>query len=104
MGRISTFKILKSAFNALTGLLQEYTSIGTQKECRIAVEKQKSKKCKLSGYEDANGNTVYDTYECPNCGKMYEIEVEEYEYCPNCGQHMEIDLSLKNDRRDIKRR
>lgn len=64
-------------------------------ECGEAVEKQKAKKCYLSGDGDADGHLVYDTYECPNCGKEYEVEYEEYEYCPNCGQHMKLDWSVE---------
>lgn len=67
---------------------EAYKSIGTLEECREAVEKQKAKACDVSGDGYADGHLVYDTYECPNCGKEYEIEYEEYEYCPNCGQHM----------------
>lgn len=36
------------------------------------------------GYSD--GELVYDMYDCPNCGKHYELYYEKYDYCPNCGQ------------------
>lgn len=72
--------------------LKIYREIGTVEECRMAVEKQIAKKCCVSGDGYADGHLVYDTYECPSCGKEYEIDYEEYQYCPNCGQHMEIDL------------
>ena len=26
---------------------------------------------------------------CPNCGKDYEVEYDEYEYCPECGQKID---------------
>ena len=72
--------------------LKKYEAIGIIEECRTAVEKQKAKICNLSGDGYADGHLVYDTYECPNCGKDYEIDYEidyeEYEYCPNCGQHI----------------
>lgn len=68
--------------------LQQYRSLGTLEECRAATEKQKAKPCDVFGDGYADGHPVYDTYECPNCGKKYEIEYDEYEYCPNCGQHM----------------
>lgn len=35
------------------------------------------------GYSD--GKLVYDMYDCPNCGRSYEID-DKYDYCPNCGQ------------------
>lgn len=68
--------------------IKHYRAIGTVEECRAAVEKQKAKICNLSGDGYADGHLVYDTYECPNCGKDYEIDYEEYEYCPNCGRHI----------------
>lgn len=86
------YKQLKYAINALTNLLGEYQKIGTPDECRAAVEKQKAKKCNVSGDGYADGHLVYDTYECPHCGKEYEIDYEEYEFCPNCGQHLIIEL------------
>ena len=36
------------------------------------------------GYSD--GEFVYDTWICPNCGKSYEVDYEEYERCPKCCQ------------------
>ncbi len=52
-----------------------------------ALEKQISKKPNIYGdsYDD-NGNLIYDTYDCPNCKKSYEIDYEKYNYCPCCGQ------------------
>lgn len=38
------------------------------------------------GYSD--GELVLDTWDCPNCGKTYEVEYERYDYCPNCGQQI----------------
>jgi rubrerythrin len=43
-----------------------------------------------------NGNIIYDTYICPNCGMDYELEYEEYDYCPNCGQRIDLE-SVKNE-------
>lgn len=34
------------------------------------------------GY-DQDGNIVYDTWICPNCGERYEID---YDFCPKCAQ------------------
>lgn len=69
--------------------LKEYKDIGTIEECREAAEKQKAKKPDLwgDGY-DSEGEIIYDMYNCPNCGKSYEVEYEEYGYCPNCGQRI----------------
>lgn len=51
-----------------------------------ALEKQIPKEPFLSGDGYWNGELVYDTWECPNCDKSYELDYEEYDYCPNCGQ------------------
>lgn len=37
----------------------------------------------------ANGELVYDTWYCPNCGKGYEVGFDDYDYCPCCGQRID---------------
>lgn len=37
---------------------------------------------------DEDGNDIYDTWICPNCGEKYEIDYDDYDYCPNCGQRV----------------
>lgn len=37
------------------------------------------------GY-DKDGNIIYDTWICPNCGEKYEVDYDDYEHCPKCGQ------------------
>lgn len=37
------------------------------------------------GYDDA-GNIIYDIWICPNCGKKYEVDYDDYDFCPDCGQ------------------
>lgn len=70
-------------------ILGHYQPLGTLEEVREAVEKQKAKIPNLSGDGYFDGKLVYDTYECPNCGKEYEMDYEEHDYCPNCGQHID---------------
>lgn len=67
--------------------LEQYRAIGTIEECREAREKQIKKKPNIwgDGY-DNEGKMIYDMYDCPNCGKSYEIDYSNYEYCPECGQ------------------
>ena len=67
--------------------LEEYRAIGTVEECREAREKQEPQKPDIwgDGYDD-KGNMIYDMYDCPNCGKSYEIDYDDYKYCPECGQ------------------
>lgn len=70
--------------------IQQYREIGTVEECREAKERQRAKKPNIwgDGYDD-EGNIIYDMYDCPNCGKSYEIDYEEYNHCPNCGQKID---------------
>ena len=41
---------------------------------------------------DWNGEPVYDTWICPNCGKHYEVECDHYDFCPDCGQRIDWDM------------
>lgn len=68
----------------------KYRLIGTVEECLEAREKQKGKKPNIwgDGYDD-KGNMVYDMYDCPGCGKSYEIGYDDYRYCPECGQSID---------------
>ena len=43
------------------------------------------------GYWD--GELVYDTWICPNCGKDYEVDYDDYKYCPECGQAIDLERS-----------
>lgn len=36
-----------------------------------------------------NINIIYDTYDCPNCQRRYEMTFAKYNYCPHCGQCLE---------------
>ena len=69
---------------------EHYPSIEPVNEaCRMGMEalkKQIPTAPILSGDGYADGVLVYDTWECPNCGKQYEAEYEKHDYCPSCGQ------------------
>lgn len=58
-----------------------------------ALEKQIPKKPDYygDGY-DEDGYLIYYTWICPNCGKHYEVDYDDYDFCPECGQA--IDKSL----------
>ena len=73
---------------AITALkeIQQYREIGTVEECREAVEKQKPKVPDYEGDGYADGYMVYNTWICPNCGKKYEVDYDDYKHCPECGQ------------------
>ena len=51
-----------------------------------ALEKQMPKIPDYEGDGYADGFLVYDTWICPNCGKYYDVDFDDYEYCPLCGQ------------------
>lgn len=70
--------------------IQQYRSIGTVEECREAMERQKAKTPDIWGDGYSGGKLVYDMYDCPNCGKSYEIECERYKHCPECGQAINL--------------
>ena len=87
IGTVENLKTLCDLFG-LNGFkkLEEYQKIGTVEECRDAIEKQKPKKPDYEGDGYADGQLVYDTWICPNCGKRYEVDYDDYAYCPKCGQ------------------
>ena len=51
-----------------------------------AIEKQIPKTPNYEGDGYWDGELVYDTWICPNCGKDYEVDYDDYKYCPECGQ------------------
>lgn len=51
-----------------------------------ALEKQIPKEPDVWGDGDADGAPVYDMWDCPDCGKTYEVDGEKHDFCPNCGQ------------------
>lgn len=79
---------IKTAIRALEEV-QQYRAIGTVEECQAAVEKQSAKRPDLEGDGYADEHLVYDTWICPNCGKHYEVDYDNYDYCPDCGQKIE---------------
>lgn len=54
-----------------------------------ALKKQVPMKPTFTGDGYADGNIVYDTWTCPNCGTDYEVEYDDYKYCPECGQKID---------------
>lgn len=86
-------------FTKINGVLQEiqqYRAIGTVEECRETRGRLAPKIPHIwgDGY-DEDGNIIYDMYDCPNCGKSYEIDYSDYKHCPECGQA--IDRSGMHD-------
>ena len=54
-----------------------------------ALEKQIAKAPDYEGDGYADGELVYDTWICPNCGEHYEVGYDSQDYCPKCGQHIQ---------------
>ena len=75
---------IKTAITALKEI-QQYQAIGTVKECREAVEKQKPKKT-----IPVTSGKFYDLGfrdKCPNCGSAIKVDnIYHYDVCKICGQ------------------
>ena len=91
-----TIEMCDMAISALKEI-QQYREIGTVEECREAVEKQKPKAPDYEGDVYADGYMVYDTWICPNCGKKYEVDYDDYKHCPECGQAIDENLEEMED-------
>lgn len=71
--------------------LEQYRKIGTVSRCKDAVWRQTPIEADYEGDScDENGDPIYDTWICPNCGEKYEIGFDDYDYCPNCGQRVTV--------------
>ena len=90
-GRIEVFSAAISALKEI----QQYRAIGTVEECREAVEKQKPERPDYWGDGYADGHLIYDTWICPSCGNLYEVDYDNYKYCPNCGQAIRLEEDLE---------
>ena len=63
-----------------------------------ALEKQIPKKPDYEGDGyDENGNLIYDTWICPNCGRHYEVDYDDYDFCPDCGQAIDKALDWSDE-------
>lgn len=65
-------------------IINDYQNVGTVKECREAVEKQKAQKPKEL-------DTEYGYFICGNCGGAIACtdDFTSHKYCLNCGQAIE---------------
>lgn len=79
--------------------LDAYKEIGTVKECREAVEKQKAKKPDIytdtRNMVDLHGNVYAEqanVYLCPTCESFIGyVENNIFHYCPVCGQAIDTE-------------
>ena len=68
----------------------DYVDVEALKIAVKALAKQIPKKPDYEGDGyDENGNLIYDTWICPNCGKHYEVDYDDYNFCPECGQALD---------------
>lgn len=81
-----TEEMMQEAFQRAMENIEIQTAGLTLNEC---VEKQIPQKPDISGDGYADGVLVYDTYQCPNCGRYYEIDYDDFDYCPKCGQRFD---------------
>lgn len=81
LNELRAFYITEAFDIAVTALkeIQQYREIGTVKECRGAVEKQKAKKSVL---RSDNGRLRKS---CPVCGCFFSPSSR---HCPKCGQRL----------------
>lgn len=70
--------------------IREIDRLYTEK-CREVAELQQRDTAKEPQYEGDSYHEcrlVYDTWICPNCGKRYEVDYDDYDFCPKCGQRL----------------
>ena len=95
-----TISVLRHHFAILNdGILTPKLDEAENMACE-ALCKQIPQLPSLDGDGFADGNPVYDTWECPCCGKKFDIYDEYAKYCQNCGQKLdttEID-EVKNEK------
>lgn len=89
------FRHMNGHKTELSLVLSAFTIAKESGSILSALEKQTPKKPNLEGDGyDNEGNIIYDTWLCPNCGAHYEIDYDDYNHCPICGQR--VDLSDVN--------
>lgn len=82
-------KLIDVAIKALEEV-EQYRAIGTQEECRQAVEKQKAKKPSEQRCEEST------IFKCKDCGYIMKIKYSDGlsfghnpNYCEQCGQKLD---------------
>lgn len=78
----------------------DFVEVEALKVTADALKKQIPRRPSYFGDGYADGYLVYDTYECPNCGKQYEVDYDDYDYCPNCGQRLDRTMEEEDGREE----
>lgn len=70
-----------------TTQLARYEDTGlTPDDVQELKERNTPKEVMYEGDGYSEGEMVYDTWICPNCGVKYEVDYDDYDFCPECGQ------------------
>ena len=89
-------KAIRKLENILEEIAEVYYITNVNEEPLImaieALEKQIPKTPDYEGDGYSDGELVYDTWICPNCGKDYEVDYDDYKYCPECGQAIDLEM------------
>lgn len=79
----------------LVGALAVYENTGmTPEQIQELKERDTAKEPQYEGDGYYEGELVYDTWICSNCGERYEVDYDDYDFCPKCGQRLKRE---KND-------
>lgn len=90
-GSADSCQVHNQKVSQVVDLLEElkcYRTAGTVEQLQKAAEKQIAKTPDYEGDGYADGELIYDTWICPNCGEHYEVGYDRQDYCPRCGQHI----------------
>lgn len=72
--------------------LVSFISQKTLSEVLSALNKQIPKPPVYEGDAyDGKGNLVYDTWRCPSCRAIHEVDYDDFDFCPKCGQAIKWD-------------
>ena len=82
-----------------TTQLARYEDTGlTPDEVKELAERDMAKVPDYEGDGYADGQMVYDTWICPNCGEHYEVDYDDYDFCPKCGQRIKKHMDVNEKR------
>lgn len=86
-------------FYEAASCLEEYEDTGLDPEqIRELKERDTAKVPDYEGDGYADGQMVYDTWICPNCGEHYEVDYDDYDFCQKCGQRIKKHMDVNEKR------
>lgn len=75
--------------NNATKYLEQHSQYATRSAVQYAIDRQIPQTPFLWGDGYADGVLVYDMYDCPCCGKSFELYYEQTKCCKECGQRFD---------------